>query len=330
MYINKESNIMSAYNSLMKELNAREVYSNDKNEIELNKILTHRAHLYTAIESLDNYNDLMEENANYKTTGNLYSVKGLTFFDSSIQAIARAYEKSKEKYITINIGMLMEQITFKNQDDYLDKFQDAAINFQRSFNTYDDSKVKFTTYAYSYIKFGLLESYKKDGMINVQDGVRYTINRIKELRTKLAPRDVTIADIKKAYPDFTHKDIDMALTYEQPFKSLNVSKQYGSDEFGCEDYIDNLIDDNEINIDKEVDDHLLTKKVKQVIANTKSFSERDRKILTMRFGIELPDEYTLHEVGQQFNITKERVRQLESKALNLLKSKHSVELLEFY
>lgn len=318
-----------AYQHLARELNQMETFTEEKNEKELSKILACRAKLYNAIEMLDNYEELMDENANYKTTGNLYSVKGLIFFDQSIQSLARVYEKSKERYIESNLGMLMEQIKFKDQDDFMDKFQEAAIYFQKSFNTYDETRVKFVTYAYNAIKFGILNSYKKDNNINVSDGVRYTINRIKELRKILAPQKVTLADIKAYYPDFTYDEIKLALIHEAPMQSLNQTTNRNNGHIK-EEVIDTIVDDNYTDIDKEIDDELLTRKVKQVITNERHFSNRDTKILHMRFGIELPDEYTLQEVGQQFGITRERVRQLEKKALDLLQSKYSIELKEFY
>lgn len=317
-----------AYKQLVRELETREKFSQEKNDKELSNILMHRAKLYNAIESLDNYQDLMDENANYKTTGNLYSVKGLIFFNQSIQSLARVYEKSKERYITSNLGMLMEQIKFKSYDDFMDRFQEAAIYFQKSFNTYEEDRVKFITYAYNSIKFGILNSYKKDNNINVSDGVRYTINRIKELRKKLAPQNVTLADIKEYYPDFSYKEIELALSHEKPMRSLN--DMINNDVNNREEMIDTIVDENYTDIDKEIDDELLTRKVKEVITNDKHFSNRDTKILHMRFGIELPDDYTLQEVGQQFSITRERVRQLEKKALGLLKNKYSIELKEFY
>lgn len=317
-----------AYDCLMREINTREVYTEERNEREMIKILTCRTKLYTAIESLPNYDELMDENACYKATGNLYSAKGLKFFEGSIKQLALAYEKSKERYITNNLGIIIDQIKFKSHDDYMDRFQEASIYFQRSFNTYDDSQTKFITYAYNYVKFGILNSYKKDDMISIRDGVRFTINRIKELRTKLAPRVTTLEDIKKEYPEFSYEDINIALSYEQSMVSLNQQASVGID--ANDELQDFIVDEDNQDVEKEIDDELLTRKVKQVISNTRSFSERDRKILTMRFGIELPDEYTLDEVGKQFGITKERVRQLESKALTILKNRYSIELKEFY
>ena len=49
-------------------------------------------------------------------------------------------------------------------------------------------------------------------------------------------------------------------------------------------------------------------------------SERESKIIRMRFGIDAPTAYTLNEIGQQFGVTRERIRQIEAKALQKLQN----------
>ena len=50
-----------------------------------------------------------------------------------------------------------------------------------------------------------------------------------------------------------------------------------------------------------------------------SLSPREAKVLRMRFGIEMQSDHTLEEVGKQFDVTRERIRQIEAKALRKLK-----------
>lgn len=62
--------------------------------------------------------------------------------------------------------------------------------------------------------------------------------------------------------------------------------------------------------------------VKALIAKElNKFSERDRAIVRMRFGIDCPQEYTLEEIGAQFNVTRERIRQIEAKTLRMLRKR---------
>ena len=48
-------------------------------------------------------------------------------------------------------------------------------------------------------------------------------------------------------------------------------------------------------------------------------TEREAKVLKMRFGIDMPTDHTLEEVGKQFDVTRERIRQIEAKALRKLR-----------
>jgi RNA polymerase primary sigma factor len=59
-------------------------------------------------------------------------------------------------------------------------------------------------------------------------------------------------------------------------------------------------------------------------------SERETKILQMRFGLGDGNDYTLEEVGQEFNVTRERIRQIESKALKKMLSNRSGQKLKSY
>ena len=60
----------------------------------------------------------------------------------------------------------------------------------------------------------------------------------------------------------------------------------------------------------------LSDTVRQVLD---SLSPREAKVLRMRFGIEMPSDHTLEEVGKQFDVTRERIRQIETKALRKLR-----------
>ena len=60
-----------------------------------------------------------------------------------------------------------------------------------------------------------------------------------------------------------------------------------------------------------------------------SLTPREERVLRMRFGIGMNTDHTLEEVGQQFSVTRERIRQIEAKALRKLKHPHVQEGTEF-
>jgi RNA polymerase primary sigma factor len=61
-----------------------------------------------------------------------------------------------------------------------------------------------------------------------------------------------------------------------------------------------------------------------------SLTPREAKVIRMRFGIEMTDDHTLEEVGKQFDVTRERIRQIEAKALRKLRHPSRVDILRHF
>ena len=59
--------------------------------------------------------------------------------------------------------------------------------------------------------------------------------------------------------------------------------------------------------------------VKRLVMYSGNLTEREARVLKMRFGIDMPTDHTLEEVGKQFDVTRERIRQIEAKALRKLR-----------
>jgi RNA polymerase primary sigma factor len=71
----------------------------------------------------------------------------------------------------------------------------------------------------------------------------------------------------------------------------------------------------------------LTERIKGILA---TLSPREEKIIRLRFGIGEDSEYTLEEIGKRFNVSRERIRQIEKKALNRLRHSSRRERLKFF
>ena len=109
---------------------------------------------------------------------------------------------------------------------------------------------------------------------------------------------------------------------EQPI-SLETRVEDGGRQFG-----DFIADEDAVSPLEMTIQTNLTMEIREVLA---SLTPREAKILKMRFGIEERKDYTLEEVGQEFGITRERIRQIENKALRRLKHpKRKWKLRSFY
>ena len=82
------------------------------------------------------------------------------------------------------------------------------------------------------------------------------------------------------------------------------------------EYVYDLVDDGPSPEDSAILSELKT----YVTASLATLTSREERVLRKRFSIGLPTNYTYEEIGQEFSVTKERIRQIETKALNKLKS----------
>jgi len=171
---------------------------------------------------------------------------------------------------------------------------------------------------------------------------------IKENTNKTNTMIKTYSKIKKRYytrkpydynDDTTHyresnhfiplKSIDKVATYQviqkrQPYKYQKEDALFKSTKLSV---ANNMI--SEINLDSIVAKNQMKEKITQALIY---LTPREERVIRMRFGIGMNTDYTLEEVGQQFSVTRHRIRQIEAKALRKLKhpniTKHLKELLE--
>ena len=106
--------------------------------------------------------------------------------------------------------------------------------------------------------------------------------------------------------------------------SLETSVGEDDEDSKLEDFIE---DTKDISPDRKAALRLLRDYVKDLIHE---LSPREQKILEMRFGLNDGVSHTLEEVGQEFDVTRERIRQIEAKALEKIKASRNIEKLEDY
>ena len=90
---------------------------------------------------------------------------------------------------------------------------------------------------------------------------------------------------------------------------------------------DFIKDEQSMSPDQLANQALLRDQIREILID---LTERERKILAMRFGLDDNIAHTLEEVGKVFNVTRERIRQIEAKALEKIRSSDKVKKLEGY
>lgn len=176
-----------------------------------------------------------------------------------------------------------------------------------------DKGFRFSTYAVWWIKQSItkaiickgrgirIPSYKYDLLSKVN---KYVLNRVRD--EGIYPN---VEEIAKDLNLDREKIEEIMVAFQDP---MSLSASIG-DDIQLEDIIANS---SEISVEDEIIEEIGREQVREIV---RILDEREKQILKLRFGLDGEEIHTLEEIGQTFNITRERVRQIEKKTLKKLK-----------
>lgn len=196
--------------------------------------------------------------------------------------------------------------------DYEDLHQHGVLGLIRAIEKWDGSRgLKFSTYAVNWINQAMGRAIPDEGT-----AIRLPVHKYEEVRKVRAVRDklrleqddVSIADIAK-HTGFSPENVVSCLRLSRGLISLDAP--LGADgEISLAELVP-IPFEHDSNPDYVVDRALGAELVRQAVSRLK---EREAEVLRLRFGFDSGDDLTLEKVGEHFSVTRERVRQIESKA----------------